>query len=76
LGYSGERAAPHQALATLTPEHRAVVGLHYLEGLTVDQIAERVGARPGTVKSRLHYGVAELRAAYEAAEREPGGTDR
>lgn len=76
IGESVERAALHQALARLTPDHRAVVALHYLEGLTVDEIAARVGARPGTVKSRLHYGVAELRAAYEAAERDPGRTDR
>ena len=62
-----ERDALLAGLATLTPEHRAVVALHYLEGLTVDQIAAQLGARPGTVKSRLHYGVAELRAAYEAA---------
>jgi DNA-directed RNA polymerase specialized sigma24 family protein len=48
------------------------VALHYLEDMTVEQIAETLGARAGTVKSRLHYGVAELRAAYDAAMREPG----
>jgi len=51
-----------------------VVALRYLEGMTVEQIAEHVGAREGTVKSRLHYGVAELRAAYDAASRDPGRT--
>ena len=73
---SVERAALHGALARLTPDHRAVVALHYLEGLTVDQIADRLGLRAGTVKSRIHYGVRELRAAYEAAQRDPGRTDR
>jgi RNA polymerase sigma factor (sigma-70 family) len=73
---SVERAALHGALARLTPDHRAVVALHYLEGLTVDQIADRLGVRAGTVKSRIHYGVSELRAAYEAAQRDPGRTDR
>jgi len=73
---SVERSALYDALATLTPEHRAVIALHYLEGLTVDQIAERLGARAGTVKSRLHYGLTELRAAYDAAAREPGRTPR
>jgi RNA polymerase sigma-70 factor, ECF subfamily len=73
---SVERAALHDALATLTPEHRAVIALHYLEGLTVDQIADRLGVRAGTVKSRLHYGLAELRAAYDAAAREPGRRER
>ena len=71
---SVERAALEQALAAISPEHRAVVALHYLEGMTVEQIAEHVGAREGTVKSRLHYGVAELRAAYDAASRDPGRT--
>lgn len=70
---SVERTALYDALATLTPGHRAVIALHYLEGLTVDQIAERLGVRAGTVKSRLHYGLAELRAAYDAAAREPEG---
>jgi RNA polymerase sigma-70 factor (ECF subfamily) len=67
---SVERAALHEALAKISPEHRAVVALHYLEGMTVEQIAEHVGAREGTVKSRLHYGAAELRAAYDAASRD------
>lgn len=76
IGESVERSALHQALAALTPDHRAAIALHYLEGLTVDQIAERVGTRAGTVKSRLHYGLIELRAAWDAAARDPGGTDR
>jgi RNA polymerase sigma-70 factor, ECF subfamily len=71
-----ERDALRQALATLTPEHRAVVALHYLEGLTAEQIAVQLGTRLGTVKSRLHYGVAELRAAYDAAARGSGGAIR
>ena len=71
---SVERAALQEALAKISPEHRAVVALHYLEGMTVEQIAEHVGAREGTVKSRLHYGVAELRAAYDAASRDPERT--
>jgi RNA polymerase sigma-70 factor (ECF subfamily) len=71
-----ERAALVQALGALTPQHRAVVALHYLEGLTVDEIAAHVGAPAGTVKSRLHYGLAELRAAYDAAGRDAGGPNR
>ncbi|MGZ3631400.1 MAG: RNA polymerase sigma factor [Candidatus Limnocylindrales bacterium] len=71
-----ERAALRQALAALSPEHRAVIALHYLEEQTVEQIAAQLGIRTGTVKSRLHYGVAELRAAYDAAQREPAGMDR
>jgi RNA polymerase sigma-70 factor (ECF subfamily) len=73
---SDERAALRQALNALTPDHRAVVALHYLEGLTVDEIAVQLGTPAGTVKSRLHYGLANLRAAYEAAAREPAGAPR
>ena len=73
---SVERAALLQALGELSPDHRAVIALHYLEGLTVDQIAARLGAKAGTVKSRLHYGLVELRAAYDAAGREGEGMNR
>jgi RNA polymerase sigma-70 factor (ECF subfamily) len=65
-----ERDALRDALRHLTPDHRAVIALHYLEGLTVREIADALGVRAGTVKSRLHYGVAELRAAYDAAARD------
>ena len=73
---SVERTALRDALARLTPEHRAVISLHYLEDLTTEQIAARLDMPAGTVKSRLHYGLAELRAAYDAADREPEGAVR
>lgn len=66
---SGEREALERAIATLDADHRTVIALRYLEDLTVDQIAQRTRTRPGTIKSRLHYALAELRAAYEAADR-------
>ncbi len=67
-----ERDALRRALATLTPEHRAVVLLHHVEGLPLAEIAARTGEREGTVKSRLHYALRELRAAYEAEQRAAG----
>jgi RNA polymerase sigma-70 factor, ECF subfamily len=73
---SVERAALREALGALRPEHRAVIALHYLEGLTADQIATHLDMPVGTVKSRLHYGLAELRAAYDAAARDPLGAIR
>ena len=73
---SVEREALREALAALTPEHRAVIALHYLEGLTAEQIASHLDVPVGTVKSRLHYGLAELRSAYDAAAREPQGAVR
>ncbi len=71
IGDFVERTALRGALATLTPEHRAVVALHHLEGLTDEQVAEQLDLPVGTVKSRLHYAMNELRAAYDAALREP-----
>ncbi|MFW0153563.1 sigma-70 family RNA polymerase sigma factor [Mycobacterium sp. smrl_JER01] len=53
------------ALRTLSPEHRAVlVRVHYL-GQTAVQIARAEGIPPGTVKSRLHYALRELRSTLE-----------
>jgi RNA polymerase sigma-70 factor, ECF subfamily len=68
-----ERDALRHALDRLTPEHRVVVVLRHLEGFSTGEIAARTGEREGTVKSRLHYALRELRAAYDAAERGPEG---
>ena len=70
-GASGraEREALRRALDRLSPEHRTVVVLRHLEGYSTAEIAARTGEREGTVKSRLHYALRELRAAYDAAER-------
>jgi RNA polymerase sigma-70 factor (ECF subfamily) len=68
-----ERDALRRALDRLTPEHRLVVVLRHLEGYSTSEIAARTGEREGTVKSRLHYALRELRAAYDAAERELEG---
>ena len=42
-----------KAIATLSPEHRAVVTLHHLEGIPVEEIARMMNCSIGTVKSRL-----------------------
>lgn len=56
-----DRIALGRALATLTPEHRAVVVLRYLLDLTNEEIADRLRIPNGTVKSRLHYAFVALR---------------
>jgi RNA polymerase sigma-70 factor (ECF subfamily) len=56
-----------RAVRTLSPEHREVIVLRFYADLTVEQIAERTGARVGTVKSRLHYALRHLRNDVEAA---------
>jgi RNA polymerase sigma-70 factor (ECF subfamily) len=64
-----EQDALRRALDQLKPEHRAVIVLRHLEDRSIAEIAERTGEREGTVKSRLHYALRELRAAYDAVER-------
>ncbi|HEX7152312.1 MAG TPA: RNA polymerase sigma factor [Thermoanaerobaculia bacterium] len=48
-----------------SPASRAVLVLHYLDGLTFDEIAGILGIAVGTVKSRLAYGLRTLRRATE-----------
>ncbi|MFC6152594.1 RNA polymerase sigma factor SigE [Nocardioides yefusunii] len=51
------------ALATLPPDFRAAVVLCDVEGLSYEEVAEILGAKLGTVRSRIHRGRAMLRAA-------------
>ena len=68
-----ERQALAQAVDELEPDQRIAVVLHFYLGLSAEQIAQRTGARVGTVKSRLHYALRTLRAARDAAARIVGG---
>ena len=51
------------ALAALPPDFRAAVVLCDIEGLSYEEIAEILGAKIGTVRSRIHRGRALLRSA-------------
>ena len=64
-----ERDAMDQALARISDEHREVVVLRYYADLSVDAIAQALGLRSGTVKSRLHRALSHLRAEYDATSR-------
>ncbi|SEL43864.1 SigE family RNA polymerase sigma factor [Nonomuraea pusilla] len=57
----GERAALWSAIGTLSPRQRAVIVLHYFEGLTLTQVAGIVGCSLGTVKTQLSRALARLR---------------
>ena len=62
-----------QALDTLAPEFRAAVVLCDIEGLSYEEIADTLGIKLGTVRSRIHRGRAQLRAALEHRRpRQPG----
>ena len=44
-----------KAINDLTPEHKAVIVLRTIEGLSYKDIGEILGCSEGTVMSRLHY---------------------
>ena len=56
------------AMARLSPDQRVVVALRFYRDLSIDQIAARMGVRAGTVKSRLHRALRELRTALDQAD--------
>jgi RNA polymerase sigma-70 factor (ECF subfamily) len=56
-------------LLTLPTAHRVAVVLRHVDGLSYPEVAEVLGKPEGTVKAQVHRGLAQLRAAYEAAER-------
>ena len=62
-----ERDAIEQALATLSPDHRVVVGLRFDRDLTTDEIARRLDIPVGTVNSRLHYALRKLHEVIDRA---------
>jgi RNA polymerase sigma-70 factor (ECF subfamily) len=53
------------ALDSLPPDFRAAVVLCDIEGLSYEEIAATLGVKLGTVRSRIHRGRAQLRAALE-----------
>ncbi len=60
----GERElldAVRDALELLPPGQRDAVLLHYVDGLSCDEVAALVGSTPGAVRVRLHRARAQLR---------------
>jgi RNA polymerase sigma-70 factor (ECF subfamily) len=49
------------ALGALSPEHRALIALHDIEGHTLEELSGMLEVPIGTLKSRLHRGRANLR---------------
>jgi len=80
VGLSGEERHPEaprevsltlwEAIGSLSPGHRAVVGLFYLHGFSMEEIAELLDIPGGTVASRLHTARQRLRALLEAQPEE------
>ena len=53
----------------LPAAQQAVIGLHYFEGLSVEEVAAALGCSPGTVKSRLARARAKLKELIGRGER-------
>ncbi|HRC86426.1 MAG TPA: sigma-70 family RNA polymerase sigma factor [Thermoanaerobaculia bacterium] len=65
-----------RALASLTPEHRAVVELTFYEGCSYREISDIVGCPVNTVKTRMFHARRRLRQLLDGlglAERESTG---
>lgn len=55
----------HAELGRLSPEHREVLLLRFIENLSYEQMAAVIGCKAGTVRSRLHYAKLMLRERLE-----------
>lgn len=72
FGPTHDRGVLWPALAGLAPDQRVVIALRFYRDLSIDQIAARLGVRPGTVKSRLHRALRGMRTALDQPD--PKGT--
>lgn len=65
----------HEALGSLSPEHRAVLEQLYLHGRSLEETAAALAVPKGTVKSRSFYALRFLRE-HLARDRQPGEAGR
>lgn len=66
-----DRDQLERAFRRLTLEQRSVLVFHHYLGLTLPEVADRLGIPLGTAKSRLHHATAALRSSLEADMRMP-----
>jgi RNA polymerase sigma-70 factor (ECF subfamily) len=59
--WSELRVIVREGIAGLSEKHRAVVVLYYLEGRSLQETADVLGLPLGTVKSRIHHALRDLR---------------
>ena len=60
---SADAIAVRDAVAELPRRQRHAIILRFYADLTVDQVAEAMSCKPGTVKAHLHRGIVALRHA-------------
>jgi RNA polymerase sigma-70 factor (ECF subfamily) len=70
LEQAEQQTRVRQALARLSPEHRAVLVLKDIEGQKYETMAEILQVPIGTIRSRLHRARLELRELLEKSEQE------
>jgi RNA polymerase sigma-70 factor, ECF subfamily len=78
--WSELRIIVREGIERLSDKHRDVVILYYLEGRSLQETADELGLPLGTVKSRLHHALRDLRGRLHADRRFGGawteaGTD-
>ncbi len=60
-----DREQMRSAMSRLSPDHRIAVTLRYYLDLPIEEIAVRVGVPAGTVKSRLHEALRQMRKGMD-----------
>jgi RNA polymerase sigma-70 factor (ECF subfamily) len=60
-GFDVDVAKALEAIPDVSPSSRVILTLHYVDGLPLAEVAEELGVSLGTAKSRLAYGLVQLR---------------
>lgn len=63
-----DASAIRVALSRLGVKHREVLVLHFLQDLSILEIANVVGCSEGTVKSRIHYAKRQMKQILEGVK--------
>jgi RNA polymerase sigma-70 factor (ECF subfamily) len=59
------------AMAELSAEHRAVIQLRLIDEISLEETAQLLRCKPGTVNSRLHYACDHLRRKLVKVKKSP-----
>ena len=70
IGEAERDSRLHEALDALSGKIRETINLHYFEGLSIAEIAQRLSLPAGTVKWRLCEGRRQLRKEYGIMEKD------
>jgi RNA polymerase sigma-70 factor (ECF subfamily) len=71
-----DRDQLERAFRRLTVEQRAVLVFHHYLGLSLPEVADRIGIPVGTVKSRMYHAKRALQASLEADARASSSQER